>query len=122
MAAPSFRREQIGHLLRDTISEVLGELTNSWAQLATVTDVVLAPDGHSAQVFFTALCEPEQIAEVEEALNSAAGYIRKLVTEALSLRVVPALHFVRDEQGEQAARLDRLLRQIQSEEASGGSH
>ncbi len=120
MAAPSHRRQQIGHLLRDAIIEVLGELKNTWVQLATVTEVVLEPDGHSAQVYFTAQCAPGQLPEVEEALNSAAGYIRKLVTEALSLRVVPSLQFVRDEQAEQAARLEVLLRQIGSGEAAHG--
>lgn len=122
MAAPSHRRQQIGHLLRDSISEVLGVLENSLVQLAAVTDVVLAPDGHSAEVFFTAQCEPEKLSEVEEALNSAAGHIRRELTEVLSLRVVPSLHFVRDEQSEQAARLDALLRQIATGETAHGDH
>jgi len=51
------------------------------------------------------------------ALQSAAGFVRHLLSERLDLREVPEIRFVHDSSIERGARVEELLRRIQDGEA-----
>ena len=52
--------------------------------------------------------------EVKTGLYSAIGYIRHELSERLNLRITPELTFIRDTGAEHGARINELLKQIES--------
>lgn len=75
----------------------------------TITEVKLAADKSSAQVFFTPFAPKNPIVEVAEGLTSAGAYLRGEVGRRLRLRHAPRLEFVYDDSFEKAAKLTALI-------------
>lgn len=77
--------------------------------MVTVSGVEVTRDlGHA-----TIRVAPHGTAEEKDAaivgLQSAAGYLRRMVAKTLTTRTVPELHFVLDRGLEHARRIDELL-------------
>jgi len=92
----SRRTDRIGEQLRSEISRVLREeATDPRTRLVTLTRVDVSPDLSNALVFWSALdIGDAHSAEVtQDALESAASFVRRHVAHALSLRRVPVLQF-----------------------------
>ncbi len=89
-------------------------------QMLTITGVEVTPDATRAHVYVTALGDPERQAEVQAAIRSAAGFLRRELGQRLRLRNTPELVFHWDvsiERGERIAGLiDRLREEGRSEE------
>ncbi len=80
-----------------SISRFLGTTISSLKDpriplVVTVERVKLAGDGKSARVAISTLDE-EQLDELVEALQHAAGYLQREMADSLSLRFVPKLRF-----------------------------
>jgi ribosome-binding factor A len=71
------------------------EATDPRTRLVTLTRVDVSPDLSNALVFWSALDirDAESAEDVQDALESAASFVRRHLAHALSLRRVPALHF-----------------------------
>lgn len=74
-----------------------------------ITEVRVARDLASAQVFFTRLDGSAADPAVAAGLRSAAGFLRSRLAGVLSTRTVPELRFRRDETIEYGQRLDALI-------------
>jgi ribosome-binding factor A len=104
------RPERLAEAMRMEIAEVVGfELDDPRVQSATVTEVQLSPNGRDAKVFVLVTGTEEEIRQALRSLQHAAPFVRQQVALNLDLRVAPALHFVRDAAGENAARVTELL-------------
>lgn len=79
--------------------------------MPTIVSVKVAGDLSHATVFISFLGSYNEI-EVKRGLRAASGFIRKRLGESLSLRAVPELSFVLDDSMEHGAKIDRLLREI----------
>jgi ribosome-binding factor A len=79
--------------------------------MLSVTEVIVSRDLAVAKVYITFVGERsrEQIEQGVEALNGAAGYLRKLLASSLSLRVTPKLTFFFDESGHRGQHLEALI-------------
>lgn len=79
--------------------------------MLSVTEVLVSRDLAVAKVYITFVGErsPQQIDEGIEALNGAAGYLRKLLASSISLRVTPKLTFFFDESGHRGQHLEALI-------------
>ncbi|MDJ0949637.1 MAG: 30S ribosome-binding factor RbfA [Alphaproteobacteria bacterium] len=111
--APSKRQLRVGEELRHALSAVLTrgdfrdpDLVNA---SITVTEVRVSPDLRNATAYVMPLggADAELVAA---ALQRAAHYVRGQVAREVELRYMPALSFETDESFDQAARIDRLLR------------
>lgn len=117
----SLRTERIAEQLRAEIARVLHqELTDPRVGLVTLTRVDVSPDLCNAIVFWSPLeseggADPETIGE---GLASAAGFIRRRVAGALSLRRMPELRFRHDPSLDGGARMLQLLRELEQERDS----
>lgn len=92
----SRRTERIAEQLRSEIARVLREeATDPRTRLVTLTRVDVSPDLSNALVFWSALDirDAESAEDIQDALESAASFVRRHLAHALSLRRVPALHF-----------------------------
>jgi ribosome-binding factor A len=110
------RRERVGDLLRDEISEIVQrELSDPRLGFISITHVELSPDLHYARVFASVYGSDDEQAQALIALNNASGYIRRLLTPRLRMRVIPQLTFRLDHSMEHAEEIARILRQIEPE-------
>lgn len=91
---------------------VTGELSDPRIGLVTVNEVAMAPGGKSARIYVAVEGDEREQKECVTALNDAVGFIRHQLAEALSLRVAPDLHFVLDNSGRYASRIDELLHRV----------
>lgn len=116
----SHRIEKINNLIRQEISELLQRQVKD-PRLGTfiaVTEVSTSPDLKSAKVFVSRISNQEEKEETMQALEAAAGFLRKSLMKNLRLRRVPDLHFYWDDSIERADRLFRLLDQASAEDGS----
>lgn len=80
-------REQIANIL-------LFEVSDPTLSMVTITSCDVSPDKRNAKVYYT--CSKDKYDNVAKAFNNAKSYIRKLLGDSLSWRVVPALNFYLD--------------------------
>ncbi|WP_020559354.1 30S ribosome-binding factor RbfA [Thiofilum flexile] len=78
--------------------------------MVSILDVSLSKDLEHAKVWFDVL-EAEQGKGIEEALNHAAGFLRREVGRAMQLRAVPTLRFFYDDTQAKGNELSRLIEQ-----------
>ncbi|HEY4322288.1 MAG TPA: 30S ribosome-binding factor RbfA [Gemmatimonadales bacterium] len=116
--ASSRRPEQVAESIRATVGEALvrGEVRDPRVGLVTVSAVEVTRDLSHATIRVVPHGTPEEKAAAVEGLQSAAGYLRRMVAQSLSTRIVPELHFVLDRGLEYAQRINDLLAGLKREE------
>jgi ribosome-binding factor A len=109
-----YHRGRLGEALRAEISSLIeGELGDPRIGLATVTDVVMAPDGKSAHVMIAVVGDEKEAADSIKGLTAATGYIRHEIADRLRLRQAPELFFRLDKSDQYESRIDELLKRIE---------
>ena len=78
----------------------------------TVTDVEVTGDLREARVFFSIPGGEKAERAAAAGLQSAAGWLRRVLGEQLALRVTPSLSFRVDRAYEQGARIDAALERL----------
>ena len=84
--------------------------------MTTVTGVRVTEDLKFAKVYISILGDEAVKKEAFAALKAAAGHIRGALASRLDPRLTPQLLFERDDSMDQGARIDRLLKDIHTEE------
>ena len=105
---PRSRRvaEQIQRELADLIRL---EVKDPRVGMITLTEVEVSRDLSHAKVYFTLLGDAERLAETEDGLARAAGFLRSELSHRMQLRTVPELHFAHDASVERGMRLSQLI-------------
>jgi len=114
------RSARVGELLRQELSDLLRrEVKDPRVQGVTVTDVAVSDDLSRARIFYnTSLCShPRE--EVQQALESAMGFLRSQLRERMNLRQTPQLSFHYDESFDEGARMDVVLAGVTREGGKG---
>ncbi|HZP16960.1 MAG TPA: 30S ribosome-binding factor RbfA [Terriglobales bacterium] len=107
--------ERLSEALREEIATIIeGELEDPRIGLATVSEVQLAPDGRSAQVFVAVSGNEDEGQRTLEGLDAARNYVRREIADRLRLRAAPELHFRLDKSEQYEARIDELLKRIRA--------
>jgi ribosome-binding factor A len=116
----NIRPERVAQFMRREIAEILEHRLNDprlAGRVVSVTDVEVTPDLSFARVFVSVLEDGPERERALAALQSAAGFVRHLLSDRLDLREVPEIRFVHDSSIERGARVEELLRRIQDGEA-----
>ena len=87
------------------------ELSDPRASFVTITRVELAADYSYARIYYSVLGGDADKSKAEHMLKSAAGFIQRQVARVLETRRVPHMHWIFDGSTEQAADMDRLIRE-----------
>jgi len=87
------------------------ELNDPRASFLTITRVELAHDFSHAKVFYSVLGDDADRKLTARMLQSAGGFIQRQVARVLETRRVPHLSWIFDGSTQQAAELDRLIRE-----------
>ncbi|MGD0336463.1 MAG: 30S ribosome-binding factor RbfA [Candidatus Omnitrophota bacterium] len=107
------RADKVGEAVRQEISLILqNKLKDPRIGFATITRVEMTADLRMAKVFFSVLGKDEDYKKTQQALESALGYIRKLVAERVNLRFAPEIIFRDDRSSEYSVRIQEVLEEI----------
>ena len=89
-------------------------------QLLSVVRVDVTNDLSYATCYISAFGGFEESKRSVEGLKSAAGYVRRELGQALSLRHVPELRFVADDSIEYSAKIKKTLSEVLKPEDADG--
>lgn len=116
----SIRTQRIAEQIRSEVARILREESSDpRIGLLSITRVKLSPDLSHAILFWSPLALEGQAApeEIEAGLQSAAGFVRRLLARNLELRHTPALQFRHDPSLEIGSRTIALLRSLEEQRA-----
>lgn len=103
------RAERVGGQLRRELAQLVQfEVKDPGVGFVSISDVEVTRDLAHARVFVTVF-EEDKAQESIEALNRAAGYLRRRLGKEMRIRAVPELHFLHDASVETGARMDELI-------------
>ena len=80
--------------------------------LATVTNVIVAPDLKTAKVFVSVMGDEENKKNTIAGLKSAAPYIRSCLAKTVNLRNTPELKFMLDDSIEYGIHMTELINSL----------
>jgi ribosome-binding factor A len=105
-----YHRGRLGEALREEIETLVeGELADPRIGLVSVSGVLMAEDGRSAQVLVDVDGDDDEAERSLEGLQAARQYIRHELVERLRLRRAPELFFRLDRAEREKARVEELL-------------
>jgi ribosome-binding factor A len=109
------RSFRVADQIQRDVAMLVRELKDPRIGMITVNAVEVSPDYAHAKVFFSLL--GGDVAECEQALNEAAGFLRNALFKRLQIHTVPTLHFHFDRSTERAADLSALITQANAKRA-----
>ncbi|HPI92073.1 MAG TPA: 30S ribosome-binding factor RbfA [Deltaproteobacteria bacterium] len=116
MKIVSIRQARVGDLIGRTIAELLQRrVKDPRVEGVTITGADVSMDFKVGRIFFCVM-DPSRKEEVQEGLQSAAGFLRHELKKVLRLKTVPTLSFAYDESFDYGSKIDEILDQISKNE------
>ena len=113
------RASRIADRIRDELSEVLlQEISDPRLTGISVTDVTVDRELAYAEIYVSAIEGSTRSGEVLAGLEHAQGYIRRLLSQRIELRIFPRLRFHWDPTFEHAERIENLISELHQESDS----
>jgi len=110
------RVEKINQALKEEISRILQrEVKDPRLGFVTVTHVEVSRDLQHAKVYFSVLGDLKKIKEAQEGLNSARGFIRRLIGQNIQMRYTPEINFIFDKSIEYGVYIEKTIERIKDE-------
>ena len=112
---PSYRPARFAVRLQEELSTMVQELKDPRLDdvgFITITSVTVAPDLRNAMVMFALMGEEQHCDQTEDALNDAAGYLRRELVQTLNAKVTPLLTFKYDKGFTNTLHVDSLLKKV----------
>ncbi|MFH1360083.1 MAG: 30S ribosome-binding factor RbfA [Candidatus Omnitrophota bacterium] len=107
------RMNRINQQMKKEISDIiLRDVKDPRLGFVTITEVQVSRDLQHARIFYSALGNAEKAKSAQSGLDSAKGFIRRLVGQRVRLRLTPELEFVFDQSIEYGARIEEALGEI----------
>ena len=107
------RRDRVTEAIRKEVSLIIHEeLKDPRLGFVTITKVELTPDLRLAKIFYSVLGKEEEHKKTKEALDSALGFIRRLIAQRINLRFAPEIVFKEDRSGEYSVRIEEVLNEL----------
>ncbi len=111
------RPDRVAEAIKKEASLIIhDELKDPRLGFVTITEVELTQDLREAKIFFSVLGKEEERKKTKVALDSALGFIRRLIGKRIRLRFVPEITFKEDRSSEYGARIEELLNQVKEPE------
>jgi ribosome-binding factor A len=120
---PNRRIERVNELVREELAQLIArELRTPLPAMVSITEVDITPDLKMARVYVSLLGSDQDQADTFNGLRKAAGFLRHLLAERISLRYTPELVFVKDDSIERGSRILGLIRQIEADDSGLGQN
>lgn len=108
------RQERVTEAIKKEVSTIIhDELKDPRLGFVTITRVELTQDLRYAKIFFSVLGKDEDYGKTRQALNSALGFIRRLIAQRIRLRFVPEIAFREDRSVEYSIKIQEVLGEIE---------
>jgi ribosome-binding factor A len=117
------RSERVAGTVRRELARLIQlELKDPEVGFVGLSDVEVTRDLAHARVFVTVF-DPDKAAKSIEALNKAAGFLRRRLGQEMRIRMVPELHFEHDASVETGQRIDDLIEAaLAADQRHSGDH
>ena len=116
---PGRRTDRVSVLIQRELSDIIQrELKDPRVGFCTISQVEVSTDLRYADVKVSVVGDKKQKRNSITGLKSAAGFLRREVVQRIGLRHAPELRFELDDSVDQLMRIDRLLKQIHTEEGT----
>jgi len=107
------RQDRVAEAIKKEVSLIVhDELKDPRLGFVTITKAEITPDLRYAKIFFSVLGKDEEYKKTKDALDSALGFIRKLVAQRINLRIAPEIAFRQDKSSEYSVRIQEVLEEI----------
>lgn len=107
------RTRQVGELLREELTDIIRrEVKDPRIGFMSITHVDVTPDLRTARVFVSVLGSDEERRQTQDALRSAAKFIRFHLKPRLRMRQIPDLEFQDDRSMEYAQQISERMAEI----------
>jgi ribosome-binding factor A len=117
--ALTHRVERIQEQVREEVSQMLAtEVRDPGVGLVTVTRTKVTGDLSLARVYWTIIGDAEELKKTQKALERATPFVRRLLSERLSLRRSPEVKFIYDQSVAAQDRIEQIIQEIHAEEAA----
>lgn len=104
--------ERLNNTIMREVSMILQtEIKDQDIKFVTITAVKTTSDLSYSKIYVTCLDDNKR-KETMKALESASGYIRKILADRIEVRHVPKLEFVYDESIEYGKRIEAKIKEI----------
>ena len=112
----SIKTQRIASSIIKELSYILAyEVKDEDIKFVTITDCKLATDLSYAKIYVTVF-DKDKINSTIKALNDAAGFIRKELSQRIDVRHTPELNFVYDESIEYGKKIENIIEKIHNED------
>ncbi|MFA5429986.1 MAG: 30S ribosome-binding factor RbfA [Candidatus Omnitrophota bacterium] len=107
------RSDKVSQAIKREVSNIIhNEMKDPRLGFVTITRVELTDDLRFAKIFYSVLGEEAVRKKSGEALESALGFIRKLVSERIKLRFSPEMVFKVDRSSEYSTHIEEILNEL----------
>ena len=109
------RSDKVGEQIHKIVSELLIKgIKDPRIGFITITGVRITTDMRQATIYFTVIGSDQQRQDSAAGLNSARGFIRKEIGQALKMRFTPEIQFKYDTSLEYGQHIESILKEIGS--------
>lgn len=108
-----------GEVQKELSTLIRGEIKDPRIHpMTSVTAVEVAPDLKTCRAYISVLGSGEAKKATMDGLNSAEGYIRRLLAKNLNLRNTPEIRFILDESIEYGVNMSKMIDDVARKDAS----
>ena len=110
------RIDKVNQAVKREVSSIIhGELKDPRLQFVTITQVEVTKDLQHAKIYFSVLGDQKSAEKADLGLNSAKGFVRRLVGQRIRMRYTPEIEFIYDRTVEYGVRIEQALEEIKHE-------
>lgn len=107
------RQDRVEKAIQKEVSSIIhDELKDPRLGFVTIIGAEITKDLRDAKIFYSVLGQEKEYKDTRDALESASGFIRKLIGERINLRFVPTIIFKEDRSSEYSVRIQKVLDEI----------
>lgn len=114
------RVQRVQQELKEEVSKILTyELSDPRLEMVTITAVELTDDLRFAKIYYSVMGDQKRREKAQQGLESATGFIRKLIGERIRLKFLPEIVFKYDNSIEYAQHISEVLEKIKKQQKGG---
>lgn len=106
-------------ILKEIAVLLIEDVKDPRVKAVTMTGIKLSRDLKHAKVYYSVLGGSGEIRKAQAGLDSAKGYIKRMIGRKLELRYIPDLLFIHDESLEVGMNMEKLLRSLKTNGQNG---
>ena len=111
------RADRVQERLKEEISKILEyELKDPRIGMITITRAEMTGDLRFARVYYSVMGDEKKKENAQKGLESATGFIKKLIGERIRLKFLPDIVFKYDDSLEYAQHISEVLEKIKEQQ------